>query len=127
MFKKLLSAMLIVTAISTVLPCVTQAAFSNTISLSEKGNSENVIYIKRPESHQASTSDRTYTISAVGEQGTKVRVYKYNPATGVCGLIKKTPNSFASGSIKVISGRPFAVSHFDTALLLTPIRSASWV
>ena len=39
--------------------------------------------------------------------------------------ITETDSAFASGSIKVISGSPFAVSHFETALLLTPKISAS--
>ncbi len=102
MFKKLLSAVLIITALSSALPCVSYAAFSNTISLSEKGNSSDIIYIKRPESHSASTSDRTYTISAIGDQGTKIRVYKYNPSTGICNIIKAETSIGASGLYSVV-------------------------
>ena len=39
----------------------------------------------------------------------------------------ETLSAFANGSISVISGRPFAVSHFDTVLLLTPSISACYV
>ena len=97
MFKKMLSALLIASTMALCVPCVSFAAFSNTISLSEKGSASDIIYIKRPESRQASTSDRTYTISAVGAQGTKIKVYKYNPQTGVCSIIKNETSIGASG------------------------------
>ena len=47
----------------------------------------------------------------------------------VFGIVDANGSILASGSIKLISGRPFAVSHLDTALLLTPRTSASsvWV
>ena len=64
--------------LSICIPSVSYAAFGNTIPLSAKGNSDTVIYIKRPESHSASTSDKTYTISAVGAQGTAIKIYKYD-------------------------------------------------
>ena len=101
MFRKILSAILIITALSTVMPTAGYA-FTNTISLTEKGNSTDIIYIKRPESHQASTSDRTYTISAVGNQGTKIKVYKYNPQQGICNLIKAETSIGASGLFSVV-------------------------
>lgn len=102
MFKRLLSVMLIATAMISAIPCIGHAEFANTISLWEKGNSSNIIYIKRPESHSASTSDRTYTISAVGEPGTKIKVYKYNPATNVCTIIKSATAIGASGLYSVV-------------------------
>ena len=102
MFKKLLCVMLAAVSLSFAVPCVSHAAFSNTISLYEKGNASNIIYIKRPESLSASTSDRTYTISAVGEQGTKIRLYKYNPARGVCELIRGETSMGASGLYSVV-------------------------
>ena len=101
MFRKILSAILIISALSTVMPTAGYA-FTNTISLTEKGNSTDIIYIKRPESHQASTSDRTYTISAVGNQGTKIKVYKYNPQQGICNLIKAETSIGASGLYSVV-------------------------
>ena len=45
----------------------------------------------------------------------------------VINSITETERALARGSIKVMSGKPFAVSHFETALLLTPIFSASSV
>ena len=41
----------------------------------------------------------------------------------------ETPRAFASGSIKVMSGSPLPVSHFETALSVTPTVAASsrWV
>lgn len=106
MLKKMLSALLIAAACTTALPCVGYAAFSNTISLSETGTSNDIIYIKRPESHSASTSDRTYTISAVGSRGTKIRVYKYNPSLGYCTLIKNETQIGASGLYSVVVDLP---------------------
>ena len=78
MLKKIISALLISASLMALVPAVGYADFQNTISLHEKGNSTGIIYIKRPESHTASTSDRTYTISAVGNPGTRIKVYKYN-------------------------------------------------
>lgn len=106
MFKKLISALLIAVTCAAAVPCVGYAEFANTISLYEKGNSNDIIYIKRPESHSASTSDRTYTISAIGEQGTKIKVYKYNPATGVCAKIKNETYIGASGLYSVVVDLP---------------------
>lgn len=106
MLKKMLSALLIAAACTTALPCVGYAAFSNTVSLSETGTSNDIIYIKRPESHSASTSDRTYTISAVGSQGTKIRVYKYNPSLGYCTIIKNETKIGASGLYSVVVDLP---------------------
>ena len=37
-----------------------------------------------------------------------------------------TPSAPASGSMRVMSGSPLAVSHLDTALAVTPMMSASW-
>lgn len=99
---KFLSAVLISVLLMTSLPCVSFADFGNTISLSQTGNSSDIIYIKRPESHQASTSDRTYTISAVGEQGTRIKIYKYDPASNVCSIIKNPTAIGASGLYSVV-------------------------
>lgn len=101
MFKKLASLFLALVMLMAI-PSVGYAEFANTISLYETGTSSDIIYIKRPESHQASTSDRTYTISAVGEQGAKIKVYKYNPSTGVCSLIKNETYIGASGLYSVV-------------------------
>ncbi len=106
MFKKLLTSIILCATISSIIPCISYADFGNTISLTEKGNSSNIIYIKRPESLSASTSDRTYTISAVGEQGTKIKVYKYNPASDVCTIIKNETYIGASGLYSVVVDLP---------------------
>ena len=107
MLKKLITAMLISIMCFSAIGCVGYAAqFGNTISLSEQGNSSNLIYIKRPESHSASTSDRTYTISAVGTQGTKIKVYKYNAQTGNCTIYKNETSIGASGLYSVVVDLP---------------------
>lgn len=105
MFKKIVSVLLIAISVSVSLPCVGYA-FSNTITLEEKGTSTDIIYIKRPESLCASTSDKTYTISAVGQQGTKIKVYKYNPQTGLCNIIKNETTIGASGLYSVVVDLP---------------------
>ncbi|MBQ3038647.1 MAG: hypothetical protein IJD30_05665 [Clostridia bacterium] len=102
MFKKLILACLLAMTVSAVIPTCSFAAFSNSISLSEQGTSSDIIYIKRPESHQASTSDRTYTISAVGSQGTVIKIYKYNPADDMCHIIKAGTSIGASGLYSVV-------------------------
>lgn len=102
MLKKIISVLLISASLFVLVPAVGFADFQNTISLYEKGNSTGIIYIKRPESHSASTSDRTYTISAVGNPGTRIKVYKYNPFTGNCGLIKNETRIGASSMYSVV-------------------------
>ena len=95
--KKIIAVVMIAVSLIMVIPSVSYAAFGNSLSLYAAGNSNSLIYIKRPESHSASTSDRTYTISAVGAQGTKVRIYKYNPNSGSCYLLKNDAYIGASG------------------------------
>lgn len=95
--KRFISILLIAFSLMAVMPVITYADYGNSISLYETGNSSTLIYIKRPESRSASTSDRTYTISAVGGQGTKVKIYRYNPYTGACNIIKNEAVIGASG------------------------------
>lgn len=95
--KRFISLILIALSLVVALPSVSYAAFGNTLSLYTAGNNNSLIYIKRPESHSASTSDRTYTISAVGSKGTKIKVYRYNPSTGTCNIIKSETQIGASG------------------------------
>lgn len=106
MLKKLVFAVILASTLMTAIPCVGYAAFGNTISVNERGTSTNIIYIKRPESLQASTSDKTYTISAVGSQGTKIKVYKYNPSTDSCTIIKNETQIGASGLYSVVVDLP---------------------
>ena len=106
MFKKFITALILCASLLSVMPCIGFADFANTISLTEKGTSSDIIYIKRPESLSASTSDRTYTISAVGEKGTKIKVYKYNPATDNCAIIKNETLIGASGLYSVVVDLP---------------------
>ncbi len=95
--KKIIAVLLTAFSLIMAVPSVGYAAFGSSLSLYAAGNSSSLIYIKRPESHSASTSDRTYTISAVGAQGTRVRVYRYNPYSGTCYLIKNEAQIGASG------------------------------
>lgn len=95
--KRFISLLAIALSLAVFLPSASYAAFGNSLSLYAQGNSNSLIYIKRPESHSASTSDLTYTISAVGSNGTKMRVYRYNPAAGSCYIIKNETQIGASG------------------------------
>ncbi len=106
MFKKLITSVIIALMLVSVVPCVSYADFGNTISLTQTGTSSDIIYIKRPESLSASTSDKTYTISAVGAQGTKIKVYKYNPSTDNCTIIKNETLIGASGLYSVVVDLP---------------------
>lgn len=102
MRKKLTVIFTILMMLVCVMPATSYAAYGNTMPLSAKGNSETLIYIKRPESHSASTSDRTYTISAVGAAGTAIKIYKYNASSGTCNLIKGTTYIGASGFFSTV-------------------------
>lgn len=102
MKRKIALIFSLVFMLSICIPAVSYAAYGNTMPLTAQGNSDTVIYIKRPESHSASTSDRTYTISAVGAQGTAIKIYKYNYASGTCNLIKSTTYIGASGFFSTV-------------------------
>lgn len=102
MKKKLSVIFTLVMLLSLCIPAVSYAAYGNTMPLYASGNSNSIIYIKRPESHSASTSDQTYTISAVGAQGTAIKIYKYSPSSGVCNLIKGTTYIGASGFFSTV-------------------------
>ena len=76
---------------------VSFAAYETQIPVSAQGNSTDLIYIKRPQTLSASTSDKTYTISAVGPKGTTIRVYRQIPGTDECQIIKGAQEIGASG------------------------------
>ncbi len=102
MKKRLAVIFAFVMMLSICVPAVSYAAYGNTMPLSATGTSDTIIYIKRPESHSASTSDRTYTISAVGAQGTAIKIYRYNYSSGTCNLIKGTTYIGASGFFSTV-------------------------
>lgn len=98
MIKKFTAAMMAcVIAFACIIPTVSFAAYGNTMPLGACGSRSDLIYIKRPESHNASTSDKTYTISATGGAGTKIKIYKYNAGAGTCQLVKGETTIGASG------------------------------
>lgn len=102
MKKKFSIILTLIMMLSVCIPTLSYAAYGNTMPLNARGTSDTIIYIKRPESHSASTSDRTYTISAVGKQGTAIKIYKYSEAQGVCTLIKNTTYIGASGFFSTV-------------------------
>lgn len=93
--KKRLISLILAALVAVSVPCISYAQYDTTIPLTAVGNSETLIYIKRPQSHSASTSDKTYTISAVGTKGTKVKIYK--ETNGVGQIIKSEKEIGASG------------------------------
>jgi len=95
MLKKL-SAIVLVIVLAISLG-TSAFAYGNTIPADAVGSRTDLIYVKRPESCYASTSDKTYTISAVGSAGTKIKVYKYNEATYTYTLVKGETQIGASG------------------------------
>lgn len=102
MKRKLTVLFMLIAMLSAFVPAVSYADYGSTMPLTAQGTSDTVIYIKRPESHSASTSDRTYTISAVGKQGTAIKIYKYDSSQGTCNLIKNTSYIGASGFFSTV-------------------------
>ncbi len=84
-------------ALTVLLPSVCFAYYGNTIPVSAVGTKSDIITIKRPESLSASTSDKTYTISATGAQGTKIKVYKLDSSDNIGKLITAERAIGASG------------------------------
>ncbi|MBR4173357.1 MAG: hypothetical protein IKR46_03190 [Clostridia bacterium] len=81
------------------------AAYETSIPVSAQGNSNNLIYVKRPRSLAGSTSDKTYTISATGMQNTKVRVYRLVD-NDTCELVKAERKIGASGLFSTVLDLP---------------------
>lgn len=96
MIKKISAIALIIFSLFTF-TATAFADYGNAIPANAVGSRNDLIYIKRPESCYASTSDRTYTISAVGSAGTRIKIYKYNAATGAYALVKGETQIGASG------------------------------
>lgn len=107
--KRLISILLAMLVVLSV-PCISYAQYDTTIPAGAVGNSETLIYIKRPQSHSASTSDKTYTISAVGAQGTKVKVFR--EADGVGQIIKSEKEIGASGLYSTVVDLTQDVNNF---------------
>lgn len=102
--KKRIISMLI--AALMLFSSVSYAAYETSIPLDAQGNVSNLIYIKRPQALSASTSDKTYTISAVGPEGTTVRVYRYSASQNTCVLIKAAKQIGASGLYSTVVDLP---------------------
>lgn len=84
-------------SLTVLLPSVCFASYGSTIPADAVGTRSDIITIKRPESLSASTSDKTYTISATGAQGTRIKVYKYNGAERLGRLVTSEREIGASG------------------------------
>lgn len=84
-------------SVTMLLPSVCYAAYGATIPADASGTRTDIITIKRPESLSASTSDKTYTISATGSQGTSIKIYKYSYAENVGKLVTPERKIGASG------------------------------
>lgn len=75
MIKKLLQSVCLVLALSMLLAVCAFAAPSS-MSPNQQGNSNSLIYIKKPASLSATTSEKTYTVSAAGRPGVHVAIYR---------------------------------------------------
>ncbi|MBQ8636714.1 MAG: hypothetical protein IJ423_01810 [Clostridia bacterium] len=84
-------------ALTVLLPSVCFADYGSTIPASAVGTKFDILTIKRPESLSASTSDKTYTISATGAQGTRVKVYKLDTVNNIGKLVTPERAIGASG------------------------------
>ena len=60
----------------TLLMSVCAYASPYSLTGNEQSTSDSLLYIKKPASHSATTSERTYTVSAVGKPGVDVTVYR---------------------------------------------------
>ena len=94
--KKKIISLLIAALMLFSINAVSFAAYETQIPVSAQGNTTDLIFIKRPQTLSASTSDRTYTISAVGPQGTTIRIYRQVPGTENCMIIKSAQQIGAS-------------------------------
>ena len=108
--KKRLISLVLVMLCTLSVPCISYAQYDTTIPVTAQGNSSTLIYIKRPQSHSASTSDKTYTISAVGAKGTKVKIFKESNGEGQ--LIKAEKEIGASGLYSTVVDLTQDVNHF---------------
>lgn len=84
-------------ALTVLLPSVCFADYGATIPSSAVGTKSDILTIKRPESLFASTSDKTYTISATGAQGTRIKVYKLDTSDNIGKLVTAERAIGASG------------------------------
>ncbi len=84
-------------SLSVLLPSVSYADYGYTIPVNAVGTKSDIITIKRPESLFASTSDKTYTLSATCTYGTKVKIYKVTPNSSDASLVVAERAIGASG------------------------------
>ncbi len=62
--------------------CTVASATADSLPGSFSGGTKGLMFIKRPETLSASTSDKTYTISASVKEGCVVKVYRKNASGG---------------------------------------------
>lgn len=79
--KKIIAMFLV----ALMMMAMSVSAFAAPASLSSgtKGNSYNLITIKKPETSVSSTTKKNYAISAVGGNGTEAGIYKWNGSSYV--------------------------------------------
>lgn len=75
MKKKLIGTVCLVIALSIFMSvCASAAPYS--LSQWDTGNTDSLIYIKKPAALSATTSERTYTVTAAGKSGVDVTIYR---------------------------------------------------
>lgn len=79
--KKLLACL---SAVLTVALLINVCVYASPYSLTgnETSTSDSLVYIKKPASRSATTSERTYTVSAVGKPGVDVTIYRKSAYDG---------------------------------------------
>jgi hypothetical protein len=75
MTNKLFKSLLITLALSMVMG-VCALAGPNAVSPNATGNSNSLIYIKKPASLSATTTEKTYTVSAAGRPGVELTILR---------------------------------------------------
>ncbi len=73
--KKLMMSICLILAV-TIFGGVCAFAAPYSLSPWEYGNSNSLIYIKKPATLSATTSERTYTVTAAGRSGVDVTIYR---------------------------------------------------
>lgn len=88
MKTKFFAAALTAAALFTAFLPASYASYGPVMPVEMYSDSQELIYIKKPETATTSTSDKTYTLSAVGTPGTVVSIYKYDPNSNLYVLIR---------------------------------------
>lgn len=74
--KKKIMAVVCIVMVMSIFSSVCAFAAPYSLSPWDSGNTNSLIYIKKPAALSATTSERTYTVTAAGRSGVDVTVYR---------------------------------------------------